>query len=74
MRETTLKAKAIYERFVELYWIAKKEESDYRIGIGKLMAHWWNIYVNEEYQDLMNDADEVHKELQRQWDEGGKIF
>lgn len=61
------KAKKIYERFAELNEIAKKIDSDYRKDVYKLMIEWWNIYINEEYQSLMNDADKVHKELMVSW-------
>ena len=61
------KAKKIYERFVELNEIAKKVDSEYRNDIYKVMFEWWRIYVNEEYQSLMNDADKVHQELMVSW-------
>ena len=68
------KAKKIYERFVELYWIAQNVDSDYRADIYKSMVNWWNIYVSEEYQSVMNDADKVHEELVKTWEKEEEDF
>lgn len=61
------KAKKIYERLVELNEIAKNVDSDCHADIYKAMVNWWKIYVDEEYQSIMNDADKVHQELMVSW-------
>ncbi len=63
------KAKAIYERRAELDRIAKENDCSLKREIEGQKRTRAEIRTNEEYQELMNAAEEVHAELQKRREE-----